>query len=63
MKKLTPEEFIDMVIQLGKANGYSISHEDCGGAFRVVDFNPENAEWLRQALIETISPRLNPTIP
>lgn len=41
--------FLDEVIELGKRQGLSISHEDVHGAFIVRPFNEDDAEWLMAA--------------
>lgn len=48
----TPQKFIEEVIKLSKQYGYSISHEDFQGAFKIVKHGECYSEWFRDALIE-----------
>jgi hypothetical protein len=43
------DAFIEAVLAVCKQHGLSISHEDCHGAFIVVDYAEEFDKWLRDA--------------
>ena len=49
---LTHAEYLAAVIALGRANGYSLGHEDCHGAFIVEPYSDHNAAWLADAIVE-----------
>ena len=53
--KQTPKvrAFLEAVVTMSRAVGLSISHEDGHGAFLVVDHDPYNDEWMRQAFDDT----------
>jgi len=55
MKKRSPkvEAFLAEVIAVSRKHGLSIDHEDNHGAFLVVEFSEENAQWLNAAYDET----------
>lgn len=44
------DTFIEEVLAVCKKHGMSISHEDHHGAFEIIAFTDEAAEWLREAL-------------
>jgi hypothetical protein len=46
------DEFLNQVLLLCKRYNLSISHEDANGAFRIVPYSDDLAEWLREARIE-----------
>ena len=47
------DAFIEDVIEVCRAHGFSISHEDGHGAFLIEPFNADLAEWLRCAYDDT----------
>lgn len=47
------KEFLEEIILLYKRFGFSLGHEDGQGAFKVESYSEPNANWLRDAIIET----------
>lgn len=43
------DAFLAEVIEVSKKHGLSISHQDGGGAFEVVEFNERDVNWLMDA--------------
>ena len=43
--------YLNEVIEIGKKHGFSISHEDTGGGFEVVNFSESTNKWLMDASI------------
>jgi hypothetical protein len=39
--------FIDALVEVYKAHGMSLAHEDSQGAFKVENYSESNVAWLR----------------
>jgi hypothetical protein len=48
----TPQEFIEAVLKISKEYGFSISHEDHHGAFKIVKYGDYYSEWLESAFVD-----------
>ena len=49
------DAFLAEVLDVCKKHGFSISHEDGGGAFIVEEYSQAHANWLSQAMDATPS--------
>lgn len=47
-------EFFNEIDTVCKKYGFSISHEDCHGAFIIEDYDKSNMEWLRDAHLDIL---------
>jgi hypothetical protein len=44
--------FLKEITIVCKNHGFSISHEDVGGAFMIKRFNNDDVEWLQYATVD-----------